>query len=741
MIKSHSISSAFCSAVAMAWALAPAQVQAQSQASEAAVQAEDSGQDSSEIVVTATKKGAGETVQNVALAITAVSGARLDETAIKSLRDLSYSVPNVQLDTIGTNPGSLNYSIRGLGINSSVPTVEPYVGLFIDGVYIGAPTGPVGGAQIFDLEGVEILRGPQGVLFGRNVVGGAVLLRTSRPTNELTSHIRLGYESGETKIASAVVSGPIVKDVLTAKIAAYYSDEEGYFTNEFTGRPHGANRIWIVRPAAELTVGDATFALKLEHGYQFGDASAGQNSVRDGMFRNNRRFSNNYTSFAGAKWNQAIFQADVPVSLGDGVITNVFGYRDLKTRNGLDVDGLPQNFFLSFSRTQQDQVSNELRYFGTFGKMEITTGFFYFQQTTEYIQRRILNGTSVSNGGGRQFHKAYAGFLNGDWHITDTLTASAGIRYSWERKRAEVNALNATSPCSLETFSCDSYAFNDSNSWDGFTPKFGLQWKPNNDLQVYASYSGGLRSGGYNIAANPIPPELNPGNLAKPVGPTEQETAKAYEIGLKRRFGRGSFLNIAAFRTDLSNIQRTIIFPTPSAGTVTFVANTGDVRIQGVEAEARWQINDQIAVYGNFGHVEGKYSNIIFDISGDGVVDAKDQALKSPRLAPWVYGFGADFLFDLGVGKVDANVEYSYRDAEFQTDNNLLRYRSAKFLNAGIGFSLPSGLRLSIYGKNLTNRISYASSVTLGVAQGGVGSQLNTLNKGRVVGGELSYRF
>ncbi|MGQ2958696.1 TonB-dependent receptor plug domain-containing protein, partial [Agrobacterium sp.] len=136
-----------------------------------------------EIIVTATKKGYGENVQDVPIAVTAYGEAQLDAKFVQNLQSLSYDVPNVQLEDVGSTPGYANFSIRGLGINSSIPSIDPTVGVFIDGVYLGINAGVV--FDNFDLEGLEVLRGPQGLLFGRNVTGGAVVVRTSRPSFDL----------------------------------------------------------------------------------------------------------------------------------------------------------------------------------------------------------------------------------------------------------------------------------------------------------------------------------------------------------------------------------------------------------------------------------------------------------------------------------------------------------------------------------------------------------------------------
>jgi len=218
-----------------------------------------------DIVVTATKKGYGESVQKVPMAVTAFGEAQLDAKFVQHLQSLSYDVPNVQLEDVGTAPGYANFTIRGLGINSTIPSIDPTVGVFTDGIYLGINAGVV--LDNFDLEGIEVLRGPQGLLFGRNVTGGAVVVRTTRPSFDFGAKAKLSIETGLKKTVSGTVTGPIVDDVLAAKLAVYYSDDNGWFRNRFDNRSFGKSHDLIIRPALSLKGGDRfRMDLRYEHG-------------------------------------------------------------------------------------------------------------------------------------------------------------------------------------------------------------------------------------------------------------------------------------------------------------------------------------------------------------------------------------------------------------------------------------------------------------------------------------------
>ena len=203
------------------------------------------------ITVTATKKGHAENVQDVPLAVTAYGADQLEALNFKNLTSLSYTMPNVQLENIGTTAATANFSIRGLGINSSIPSIDPTVGVFVDGVYMGINAGVL--FDSFDVEGIEVLRGPQGVLFGRNVTGGAVLLRTKAPGETFEMSGRAGRrETGPNYIADLSISGPIVEGVLSGKLAAYYNDDAGWLTNKFNDSRFGEARQTIVQAGVAL---------------------------------------------------------------------------------------------------------------------------------------------------------------------------------------------------------------------------------------------------------------------------------------------------------------------------------------------------------------------------------------------------------------------------------------------------------------------------------------------------------
>ncbi len=202
-----------------------------------------------EVIVTARKRE--ESAQNVPVAISAFGSQQLEALKIRDLGNLSVGMPNVAMDDIATTPGTANFSIRGLGINSSIPSIDPTVGVFIDGVYIGQNAGVV--VDMFDIASIEVLRGPQGTLFGRNVTGGAVLINTKRPGDELEFSARLATEGnpngdgGMSTYVMASVGGPL-GDSFAARVSVYQNTDDGWFVNQFDGKNFGESDTTIFRP-------------------------------------------------------------------------------------------------------------------------------------------------------------------------------------------------------------------------------------------------------------------------------------------------------------------------------------------------------------------------------------------------------------------------------------------------------------------------------------------------------------
>ncbi len=227
------------------------------------------------VTISAQKRGVEEDAQTVPIALTAVNGVELEERHVRDLQDLTVAAPNVTLADAGTVPGFANFTIRGFGTNTTIPSMEPAVGVFVDGIYLGVSAGVV--LDIFDVEDIEILRGPQGLLFGRNTTGGAILINTRRPGDTFVVRGRFNYETGPQTTGAVSIEGPI-GDQIRAKIVGYYSNDDGWFTNQFDGSNFGASRTGFVRPTVVWSPSAAfDTTIIYERGWRRGDGAVAQN--------------------------------------------------------------------------------------------------------------------------------------------------------------------------------------------------------------------------------------------------------------------------------------------------------------------------------------------------------------------------------------------------------------------------------------------------------------------------------
>ncbi len=742
------------------------------------------------ILVTGTKKKDAENVQDVPLAVTAYGADQLDALKVRDLQNLTTSIPNVSFDDIGTTRGVANFSIRGIGINSSIPAIDPTVGVFKDGVYLGQNGGVV--LDVFDLESIEVLRGPQGILFGRNVTGGAVLLNYKRPSFDgFNASMKTAVESGlrstgENYYAMGAISGPIIEDVLAARISVYYNNDKGYH-RRYLGGPipnalaapyytvalgsamsgaaigalvqgpgtddfvdFGKAKTWIVRPSLTFRPNDSIeFYVSYEHFDSEGDGPAAQNHASgtgapNFFFEADREsfeFSIDNPGFYETKSDQLTVETTIDVPFGDGAITNIFGWRDTSGSTGGDIDATPLFLFHSNSESAQDQWSNELRYNGTFGNVDITAGAYYFTQDVAYTERRfILGGFQNFSGGGRMDHNVVGLFGQADISLSDALVLTAGGRWTKEEKDVEISNIRANGNISTTLFGVPGCGvvdgtcpvdFADSETWTNFTPKIGLTWTASDSTNIYAHWTQGVRSGGYNFR-NTSTTVFNP-------GPWDEEKVNAFEIGMKMQPAGGrATLNAAVYYNDINGMQREINLPDPVTGVVQIIDNTADATIWGFEAEGNVAVTDSLLLTGYVGYTDGEYDKIFADISGtSGVIDAADFALEIPRLVPWTYGAG--FVHSLPLTEsliVNSRFSYSHRDMSFYTDNNLGTLNALDIIDASVALGMMDGkVELSIYGKNLLHEANHGGDTQLPASLGG--GAFAPLTKGRVVGIEL----
>uniref|UniRef100_UPI0009905872 TonB-dependent receptor n=1 Tax=Microbulbifer mangrovi TaxID=927787 RepID=UPI0009905872 len=596
----------------------------------------------------------------------------------------------------------------------------------------------------------EVLRGPQGLLFGRNVTGGAVVVKTAKPTEEFMSKVRFSTTAQQETNLAGTVSGQI-SDKVNGRLTAYYSDDKGWFENKANGNDNlGASTTWFVRPSFTVDIGEsADLIVRLESGHVDADGPIGQNrgdfsqaiaasvGVTDwDNSENSFEVAIDNEGWAETDWNQAIAEYNQDVAFGNGTITNILAWRDYETAGEGDIDSLPVHLFHSYSLIDQDQLSNELRYSGRFGNTSVTSGVYWFTQDLKYIEERnLLGGALVMAGGGVQDHTAKGVFTQADIDLNESWVLTLGGRYSSEEKSADIASIIPGNGCDRDA--CPAYDFSDTESWSAFTPKLGMQWLLSDSAQAYAVWTKGFRSGGYNMRNTAF---------GESPGPTDQEEQNSFEIGAKTQWLGGRVkTNMAVFHNTIDDMQREVNLPSETAGVAQLIRNTANATIRGAEFEMMAGLTDSLLMTMNLGYVDGEYDDIWLDLTGDGVVDGADYDLEIPRLAPWTYGVGLVHDLQLGSwGALTSRINYNHRDASAYTDNNAGMLSEVEMVDFSIGFTPDSGsYRLALFGKNMLDEVSEGNDTQLpgmlGPVTLGPNSTFTPINRGRIVGIELNY--
>ncbi|MCC2603063.1 TonB-dependent receptor [Sphingopyxis yananensis] len=650
---------------------------------------------------------------------------------VDTLSALSFAVPNASLDDIGTFRGTANFAIRGLGVNSSIPSIDPAVGLFVDNMFMGINAGAVYDA--LDLETVQVLRGPQSVLFGRNTTGGAVLVKTGEPTWTWQNSARINFEAplakgrgAPTASIRAVASGPLSERV-AIRIAGLQSSDGGYFRNDYDGQPFGAFDTSILRGKMLVRATDRlTLNLKAEWMKADGEGAASHNN---GLFpRDNFRLSLNERGFHHST--SHILSLTAEWEVGAGQLTSISAWRDYRLRTRNDIDSSPETIFHSDTGTQQDQWSQEIFYRHQANGHDLLFGAYAFGQKQGYDEDRNLAGFGQPKnyGGGRQQHQLYSLYSSADIPLSSNLTLNAGLRASYERKQAQITYVRARAACSAISATCpvdgervdgENNGFTDKRDWTSWSPKLGLSWRAAERTQIYANWQRGQRSGGYNLRiTQPAAFEQIAAANGSPAFGTER--VDNFEVGVKWRSDDRKFhVSGAIFWTEVGDMQREINMASSTSGLAQSIYNTADARIRGAELEGEFSPSAALRLRANIGYIDADYKHIFYDISGDGVIDGADLALHLPRVPTWTWGGGAEWRHALGRNMLMVQSDFQHRTRYAYTDNNYGWVDAIDSWNASIALDLQQpAMRFSLYGRNLLDQVQFGGDTQLAFAGG-----------------------
>lgn len=722
-----------------------------------------------------------ENLQETPLAISAVSAKMIQNSVVTDIAGIQRFVPNIQLGRVAFAGNSLSAGIRGVSFGDLEKTFDPAVGLSIDGVFLGSSTGA--NVDLNDVESIEVLRGPQGTLFGRNTVGGIIQFRRTRPTGEFGGRFHVRRGSYSTLDLDGVVNLPKLGDAISVKLSGLRRTTDSFTRNRTTGEREKGRDFYTfgVAVLAEISPVTSILAsvdyqkdrstypsninLTKANGRPFGAGGTicdftlqiglGDLGCDTQGYLKQRaegyKFANStipFQSFIDG-WAASL---ELKSKLGNFNFVAVTGYRDtsdslLQEGTGTPLIPVAPGVSLPLFVTARDQdyrqFSQEIRVQGDLtDSVDLVAGLYYLH--TDYkIRPLAYNGNAIATAyflgspaqriDSSQKLDSFAAFAESIVKLGSNLRLTVGGRYTVETKKF-TTALSIPAPAA---FAASAKAtFRDPSG------RVILDWKPNDQTMVYASWSRGVRSGGFN------------GRGASPtsIGPYAPEKVDSYELGLKSTFGNGMFLfNPTIFQVNYGNKQEDILRPAPSGfGTETVVENAASARIRGVEIELQARPTQDLTLRASGSHLDAEYRSFLIPnlgIPGAPLVDVSGR--RNFRSAPkYSANAGLDYLRDVGGGNsLGLTVDYIYTGDVFvaavsdATGNRRDIVPARATVNASIAF-IHSGaklknLRVNAYVRDLFHKEGgfLAASIDAGLFYFGVAVPT------REFGVEASIRF
>lgn len=644
-----------------------------------------------EIIVTARK--VEENLQETPIAITAFTGAALEDRQVFSTDMLDQVVPNLQFANnapLAGNNSSSQIFIRGIGQTDPTSTVDPGVGLYIDDVYIGNAVG--GTMTLRDIASVQVLRGPQGTLFGRNTIGGAILLTTTDPGDDFGGKVRIGTGTDSLMDGFIALDAPFT-NTLKARFSFGMRKQDGYVertdgtdlgdTDTFTGTmkwiwsPSDSTRVTL---AGDYTKSDengsplvfaaitetATFARVAS--FDAGCPGMASNAVpvpmiqddrcandlqRRGPFRNNGTLPLESTV---ENWGTSL---KVAVDLSDSLqFQSISAYRDLRWTGARDADNTPLTILHTTYDVQGDQFSQELQLAYQTDPLTVVVGAYYFEQTSEDIATIFLNppppGVQRDSDNNKVDNQSWAAFTQLTYNVTEKLSLTAGGRYTQDKKGSFPDQFDYSNPA-VKQVPVRWYR----DTFDSFTPSASIAYRWTDDVMTYVSYAEGFKGGGWNSHFNAV---LTPDQQAA-LQEFKQEEAQTIEVGAKFDLGGTVRLNLAAFTSDYKDMQITYRGPAPN-GVAPFLTNAGKASIDGAEAELTWAPAQDWRVEASLGYLDAtidSLDNIPLAVLPPGLLEGN----RLPFAPQWQGHVGLAYTARVGSLAIQPRVDASYQAETF----------------------------------------------------------------------------
>lgn len=678
-----------------------------------------------EIIVTAQKRA--ENLQTVPVAVTAVTGEDLAEQQITNITAMANSVPNVQINTFSNSPDTAVFTIRGVGVNDADPYVGTTVSVVVDGVVVGVNSAAL--LSLFDIERVEILRGPQGTLFGANTTGGVINIVTRQPTGELGGEAQVVYGNYNRLNVNAALNFPISQS-LSGKVSVLHSGHDGWFRNQVDGRRLGGTDITSLRGYLKFDNGglyDATLIgeyTRSRNGSQtsvsLADPSMALYRPGFGTEEGEPGFVRGHSAGLPDQNNRDTYSLTLTqnISSGIGDIVSITNYREYAQDLYSDDDSTPADLLHTRRKTDHYQVSQELRNtIDISDNVQLLVGVFGFLQEYDLVQHGALNGFFPGLGQPQtQWQKNWSlsAFSQLYVDLSDQLRLQAGLRYSHEKTRARSTTAQSFNPTGHATLDYQVIApgtlveAEGSRSWDDIGYKIGLDYQATDDLMLYGYHARGFKSGGFTGRIV----------IAEDIGPFDPEHLDTFEVGLKSDLlDRHLRVNLAAFYNFYKNMQVVQNFTFASGQNSASIRNAGKAKTRGIELEVVAMPIEGLTLSGAAAYLDARYDRydtLTLNPTGTGLIPVSYAGNRLMNAPKWTASASLNYEFAVGPGMATFFIQNNYTSPKYTNYTNLAQERTRKInlVNATLSWT-PENERWSIgvWGRNLFKETYFAQKL------------------------------
>ncbi len=654
------------------------------------------------VKVTARKRE--ETLQDVPVAVTALTAEQLDKLAIKDLGDLQGQVPNLTVYAARGSNTTITTFIRGVGQADPLWGVDPGVGIYFDDVYIARPQGAL--LDVYDVQRVEVLRGPQGTLYGKNTIGGAVKYVSKPLPQQTEGQVTLAVGNYGQVTAKGGVGTAVADGQLRLRLAGASLNRDGYGRDLTDGSPVSDQNTTSGRLSAGWFPTGSTFNAQVSV-----DRTQDASHMRGFQRLNVSAFDPAKTPATAGRYDIAsgMPNANRTSSKGESLTLNwgvndawslkyIAAHRASDTNTSIDFDGLPNKIADVRAEYHDSSQSHELQAIYEGRNSSGVIGAYYFDGRAGGTVRNNFFNLSFGTTNGTVYTQGKALFGDWSWRLTPQFSVSTGLRYTDETKRAVV--LN-------QAFSNDQFSgtpiavpanFDNSRSVTNTSPRLSLEYKASNAVKLYTTASSGFKSGGYNIRANTLAFPTS----SKPFG---DEKLDSLELGAKMVLDGGRLeLNTALFHNKYKNVQLSVFTSyTTAAGQPGFFGdftNAGKATVQGAEVEFLWTPTTAWRISGNLASLNAKYDEYI-----DRGVNVANQK-KFTNTPKFQAGLNIEHSAKLAMGTLRSRLGLTYRTKVYPTTDlsEQLAQDAYTLVNAGLIWEKDSKLSFFLQGSNLTDK-------------------------------------